>query len=150
MTTDFSAERAAHDLFVLFSRLRRQFFAAVDTQGLSPSQVAVLSRLGKSGPMSPSELAAAERVRPQAITPILAVLSDKGFIERSNDDVDGRRRVASVSAAGQAVLEGGRRAGSEWLIQALEEHCTLKERRMIIDAIAVVDRAINIDEAKRN
>lgn len=139
---------AAHQLYVTFSRLRRRFFAAADTRELTPSQIAVLSRLGKAGPASSVDLASAERVRPQAMTPILAVLSERGLIERRGDDVDRRRKVLSLSAKGREVLDGGRGAGNEWLTQALARHCTLSDRRVIMRAMTVLDRALTADEAE--
>lgn len=147
---DTSAELAAHQLYVIFSRMRRKFLAAADTRELTPSQLAVLSRLGKSGPTSPSHLAAAERVRPQAITPILTALSKKGMIEYRTHDGDRRRKVVAVSAEGRAALDDGRRTGNEWLTRLLDVHCTPNERRTVIRAMAALDRAMAANEAEQS
>ncbi|MEZ0350677.1 MarR family winged helix-turn-helix transcriptional regulator [Mycobacterium sp. pR1184] len=135
-----SAARAAHDLRVVFSRLRRQLLASADNSGLTPPQQAILSRLGKEGPMSAADLAHAEKVRPQAITPILGALGAKRLIKRRRDPTDGRRILLSLSAAGEKVISGRNRIADEWLTTALSRHCTQAERQTIIDAMAVLDR----------
>ncbi|ORW93992.1 hypothetical protein AWB92_12475 [Mycobacterium sp. IEC1808] len=138
--THRSAARAAHDLRVVFSRLRRQLLASADNSGLTPPQLAILSRLGKEGPMSAADLAHAEKVRPQAITPTLGALSAKRLIKRRPDPTDRRRIVVSLSAAGENVVSGRNRIADEWLTNALSRHCTQRERQTIIDAMAVLDR----------
>ena len=55
-----SSVRAARDLRVAVSRLRRRLVDVADTHELTPSQLSVLSRLGKEGPASASDLAAAD------------------------------------------------------------------------------------------
>lgn len=135
-----SAARAARDLRVVFSRLRRRFKDAEGGHELTPSQVAVLSRLGKEGAASASDLAAAERVRPQAVAPILLALEQRGLIRRRADPDDGRRQLVSLTSAGRALFDDSRRAGEEWLARALQEHYTEAERQTLITAIAMLER----------
>jgi DNA-binding MarR family transcriptional regulator len=135
-----SAARAAHDLRVVFGRLRRRFKDLADNRGLTPSQASVLSRLGKEGDASASDLAAAERVRPQAVAPTLAVLEERGLIERRPDPDDGRRQLISLSPAGRAVFEDTRRVGEEWLTRAMQEHYSEAERQTLIEAMALLER----------
>jgi DNA-binding MarR family transcriptional regulator len=135
-----SAARAARDLRVVFSRLRRRFKDAAGGHELTPSQVAVLSRLGKAGVASASDLAAAEGVRPQAVAPILMALEQRELIQRRPDPDDGRRQLVSLTPAGRALLDDGRRAGEEWLARALQEHYTEAERQTLIKAIALLER----------
>ncbi|WP_336210766.1 MarR family winged helix-turn-helix transcriptional regulator [Nonomuraea sp. LPB2021202275-12-8] len=111
-----------------------------DNRELTPSQASILSRLGKEGDASASDLAAAERVRPQAVAPTLAVLADRGLIERRPDPHDGRRQVISLTRAGRALFEDSRRAGDEWLARAMQEHYTEAERQTLIEAIALLER----------
>lgn len=138
-----SAARAARDLRVVFGRLYRRFKELADNQDLTPSQASVLSRLGKEGDASASDLAAAERVRPQAVAPTLAVLDERGLIERRPDPDDGRRQLISLSPAGHALFDDARRAGDEWLTRAMQEHYTEAERQSLIRAIALLERLTN-------
>jgi DNA-binding MarR family transcriptional regulator len=135
-----SSVRAAHEIRVVVGRLRRRFRESYDTEGLTPTQTSVLSRLSKDGPSSASALAAAERVRPQSMAMTLGVLDERGLIERRPDPDDRRRQLISVSEAGHAFLEDKRRAGEEWLSQALESGFTEDERQAIISSLALLDR----------
>jgi len=135
-----SSVRAAHEIRVVVGRLRRRLRESYDTEGLTPTQTSVLSRLSKDGPSSASALAAAERVRPQSMAMTLGALDERGLIERRPDPDDRRRQLISVSEAGHAFLEDKRRAGEEWLSQALESGFTEEERRFIISSLALLDR----------
>jgi len=135
-----SAARAAREVRVVFGRLYRRFKELSDNQELTPSQASVLSRLGKEGEASASDLAAAERVRPQAVVPTLAVLAERGLTERRQDPDDGRRQLISLSPAGRALFDDARRAGDEWLTRAMEEHYTEAERQTLIEAMALLER----------
>ncbi|MEV8099919.1 MarR family transcriptional regulator [Kitasatospora sp. NPDC085879] len=135
-----SAVRAARELRVVFSRLRRRLKETYDTDGLTPTQTSVLSRLGKDGPASASDLAAAERVRPQSMAATLAVLDERGLVLRRPDPGDGRRQLVSLSDTGQAFLEDCRRAGEEWLARSLQARFTEQERQTVVEALALLDR----------
>ncbi len=137
-----SAARAAQDLRVGVGRLRRRFRDVTDRRELTPSQISVLSRLGKDGPSSASAIAAAERVRPQSAAAWLTVLEERGLVERRQDPDDGRRQLVSLSTDGRAFLEDTRRSGEEWLARALQERFTEAERRVLIDAMELVERLV--------
>lgn len=125
---------------MVFSRLRRQFKDAAASRELTPSQVAVLSRLGKAGAASASDLAAAERVRPQAVAPIVAALEQRGLVRRRPDPDDRRRQLVSLTPTGRALHEDSREAGDEWLARAVEERYTEAERQTLLAALALLDR----------
>jgi|SRR6476661_2088689 len=135
-----SSVRAARDLRVAVSRLRRRLVDVADTHELTPSQLSVLSRLGKEGPASASDLAAAERIRPQSVASTLAVLEERALVIRRPDPGDGRRQLLSLSPAGTALFDDRRRHGEEWLSRALEERLTESERQTVIDAAALLER----------
>ena len=135
-----SAVRAAREVRVVLSRLRRRLRESYDRRELTPSQTSVLSRLGKEGAASASDLATAERVRPQSVAATLAALEERGLIERRPDPDDGRRQLVSLSAAGREFLNDSRREGEEWLARALQECYTEGERKVLIEALALLDR----------
>ncbi|RTL69452.1 MAG: MarR family transcriptional regulator [Pseudonocardiaceae bacterium] len=135
-----SATHAARDVRVLVGRLRRRLRQTYDNADLTPSQTSALSRIGRDGPLSASDLATAERVRPQSIAATLAVVEERGLVERRPDPGDGRRRLLTLTPAGTALLEDGRRAGEEWLATALQERLTEAERRTVVEAMALLDR----------
>ncbi len=137
-----SAVRAAHELRTVVSRLRRRLKETYDTDGLTPSQTAVLSRLDKDGPATASALAVAEGIRPQSVATILSALDERGLIERRPDPGDGRRQLVSPSPHGRAFLSDRRRAGEEWLARSLHDRFTEPERRTIVEAMGLLERLI--------
>jgi DNA-binding MarR family transcriptional regulator len=135
-----SAARAARDLRVVVSRVRRRLKEVYDAGDLTPSQTSVLSRLDKDGAASASDLAAAERVRPQSMAATLAALDEHGLIQRRADPGDGRRQLISLSDAGRELIDDSRQAREEWLSRALQDRYTEAERRTLIEALALLDR----------
>jgi DNA-binding MarR family transcriptional regulator len=135
-----SAARAARELRVVVSRLRRRLKEVYDAGDLTPSQTSVLSRLEKDGAASASDLAAAERVRPQSMAATLAALDERGLIKRRPDPGDGRRQLVSLSAAGREFIDDSRQAREEWLTRALQERYTEAERHTVIEAMGLLDR----------
>lgn len=135
-----SAAQAARDLRVFFSRLRRRM-REVDTEDdLTPSQTAVLTRLWKEGASSTSALAGAERVRPQSMAATVAALDHHGLIRRTPDPEDRRRRVISLTTAGRRRAENHRQLRGEWLARAIQDRYSERERRVILDALALLER----------
>jgi DNA-binding MarR family transcriptional regulator len=132
--------RLAEQVRVVVSRLRRRLREVADAEDLTPSQTSVLSRLEKDGPSSASELAAAERVRPQSMAATLGVLAQRGLIRRDQDPTDGRRHLVSLTAAARTWITGSRRAREEWLARALHERFTAAERQTIGQALTLLDR----------
>ena len=116
-----SAVAAARDLRVVFSRLRRRLKELATADDLTPSQTAVLIRLAKDGPASSSQLAGAERVRPQSMATTLTGLDRHGLIERKHAGSD-------------------RRVREEWLVQAMADHFTEPERHIINQALTLLHR----------
>lgn len=137
---DEAAARTARELRAVFGRLYRRFKELSDNQGLTPSQASVLSRLGKDGDTSPGALAAAERVRAQAVVPTLAALEQRGLIERRPDPEDRRRQLISLSGAGRAMFQGAQQEGDEWLASAVQERLTASERHVLDEAITLLER----------
>jgi DNA-binding MarR family transcriptional regulator len=135
-----SAVAAARDLRVVFSRLRRRLRGVAVGGDLTPSQTAVLTRLWKEGASSASALAGAERVRPQSMATIVAALDQRGLIERTPDPEDGRRQVVSLTEAGRERAESDRQVREEWLARAMQERYSERERRIILDALSLLER----------
>ena len=135
-----SAVAAARELRVVFSRLRRRLRDVATGSDLTPSQTAALTRLWKEGASSASALADAERVRPQSMATIVAALEQRGLIERTPDPEDGRRQVVSLTEAGRDRAESDRQVREEWLARAMQERYSERERRIILDALSLLER----------
>ncbi|MEU8983981.1 MarR family transcriptional regulator [Streptomyces sp. NPDC048309] len=135
-----SAGRAARDLRVAFSRLRRRIREVSETEDLTPSQLSALTLISKSGAATASGLAATEGVRPQSMAAVLAALDQHGFIARNPDPGDGRRQLITLTYAGRERVEGTRQARVEWLARAFQDRCTEAERQTVIEAMALLER----------
>ncbi|POX54474.1 MarR family transcriptional regulator [Streptomyces sp. Ru71] len=134
------AARAAQELRVLISRLRRRVREVAGDDALTPSQVSALTLVGKHGAATASALAAAEGVRPQSVAATLAALEQHGLIRRSPDPADGRRQLVTLTEAGQERVAGDRQAREEWLARALQDRYTQAERRTVLQALALLER----------
>jgi DNA-binding MarR family transcriptional regulator len=135
-----SAISAARDLRVMFSRLRRRLLEVATAEDLTPSQTAVLIRLVKDGPASTSQLAGAERVRPQSMATTLAGLDRHGLIARAPDLEDGRRQLITLTTVGRRHAENDRKVREEWLVRAMQDRYTEPERRVINEALTLLER----------
>ncbi|MDF3298985.1 MarR family winged helix-turn-helix transcriptional regulator [Streptomyces tropicalis] len=135
-----SAARAARDLRVAFSRLRRRIREVGQDEGLTPSQVSALTLIGKHGAATASALASAEGVRPQSMAATLAALDRHGLIRRSPDPADGRRQLVTLTEAGRGRIEDDRQVREEWLARALTDRYTEDERQTLITAFALLER----------
>src|ERR1700743_3303 len=124
----------------MFSRLRRQLRSVATGGGLTPSQTAVLTRLWKDGASSTSALASAEQVRPQSMATIVTALGQLGLLRRTPDPDDGRRQMISLTTAGRRRAESDRQVREEWLARAMQERYSERERRVINDALSLLQR----------
>jgi DNA-binding MarR family transcriptional regulator len=61
-------------------RLARRLQAERAAEGLSLTKISVLGHLARRGDLTPSQLAAADRLRPQSLTRVLAELRDDGLV----------------------------------------------------------------------
>ena len=131
---------AARELRVMFSRLRRRLKEVATADDLTPSETAVLIRLVKDGPASTSQLAGAERVRPQSMATTLSGLDRHGLIERKPDPDDGRRQLITLTPGARRHAESDRKVRDEWLVQAMQEVYTERERQVILEALSLLQR----------
>jgi DNA-binding MarR family transcriptional regulator len=100
-------------------RLRQE--AAAETSGLTPTSVAALATIERHGPMTPSEIAAIERVKRPTITRTLGCLEREGLIDRAPDPADRRSALVSVNAAGRERLRRLRGRKNAYLARRMRD-----------------------------
>jgi DNA-binding MarR family transcriptional regulator len=87
---------------------------------LSPSLSAALATIANHGPLTPSELADAERIQRPTATRLLARLEEEGLVVRTADPADRRVRRIAASERGVALLAEARARKDAWLARGLE------------------------------
>ena len=87
---------------------------------LSPSMTAALATIECHGPMTPSELAARERIQRPTATRVLARLDEMGLIARTTDPQDRRSSLVSVTPEARALLHEQRTRKTAFLAARLD------------------------------
>jgi DNA-binding MarR family transcriptional regulator len=127
----------ASELRVVLGQLVRRL-RAEHRFGLSHG--AVLGRLDREGPRSVSDLAAAERVRPQSMAQTVSDLEHDRLVARRPDPGDRRRALVELTAQGRAALDEDRSHREGWLSEAIAalapaEQAVLAEAVVLLRAI---------------
>ena len=118
----------------LSRRLRRHELA-----GLTPTQLAALSTIGKTGPMRLGDLAAAEGIAPSTLTRLVTALEDSGYVRRTADPSDARASTLAITAHGQDALERIRTENTLMLTASLEL-LTPEQRSALAAALPVLEQ----------
>lgn len=127
----------ASELRVVLGQLVRRLRAE---HRFSLAHGAVLGRLDREGPLGTSDLAAAERVRPQSMAQTVSELEADGLVTRRPDPADGRRALLDLTDQGRQTLEADRRQRDGWLIQAISEGFSEQEQEALAQAVPLLTR----------
>ena len=90
----------------------------VDTS-ITLTQLSALGALEKTGPMTPGELAAYERVQPPSMTKVLSSLEERGLVQRTTHPTDRRQAIIELTDAAHDLIESERRSRDAWFSQRL-------------------------------
>lgn len=134
-TRTLDTARLASDLRVVLGQLMRRLRAE---HRFSLSHGAVLGRLDREGPRSVSELATAERIRPQSMAQTVSDLEADGLLSRRPDPEDRRRALVELTESGRAVLAADRRQREGWLAQAIAEGLSEEEQQVVAEAVRLL------------
>jgi DNA-binding MarR family transcriptional regulator len=113
---------------------------------LSPSQGSALATIERHGPITPSELAARERVKRPTATRVVARLEEDGLIARAAVPGDARSCELTLTEAGGRLLERLRRRKTAYLARRLgslgpDELATLERAAEILERMLEDERA---------
>jgi DNA-binding MarR family transcriptional regulator len=127
----------ASELRVVIGQLIRRLRAEY---GFPLSQGAVLGRLDREGPLSVSDLAVAERIRPQSMAQTVSDLEADGYVSRRPDPGDRRRALVELTELGHVRLEADRRQREGWLASAIGSQLTDEEQAIVAQAVPLLRR----------
>jgi len=137
--TTLDTAALAHDLRLAVMRFARRLRnQRVDTS-VTLTHLAALSTLKRSGPMSPGELAAQERVQPPSMTRVVVALEGMGLVTRTPHPTDGRQVIIGLTAAAEDLLSEEARAREAWLSGRLQE-LTPEERTVLREAAEIMEK----------
>ena len=146
MTTDTPGPdlpaQLAVELHELVGKLRRRLREQADAGDLPPSQVAVLRRLEREGPMTVSALARAAGVRSQSMGATIAALQAAGLVSGTSDPADGRQTLLSLTPACRKWIRGNRAAKRDWLLRAIDAELNAREQQELARALALLNRVV--------
>jgi DNA-binding MarR family transcriptional regulator len=137
MPTKTDPALVASDLRVVLGGLVRRLRAE---HGFPLSQGAVLGRLDREGSQSVSDLAVAERVRPQSMAQTVSDLESEGLVVRSPDPGDRRRALVELTREGTEALRADRRRREGWLARAIAEDLSPEEQALLGEAVELLRR----------
>jgi len=120
-------------------RLSRRLRSQRTDEGITLTQLSALYTLSACRAMTPSELAASERVRPPSMTRVIASLEEAGLVTRRQHPTDGRQSIIEPTQAGLDLLQEEVSARERWLDKRLAE-LTADERETLSRATAIIDR----------
>ncbi|MGW7099560.1 MarR family winged helix-turn-helix transcriptional regulator [Streptomyces sp. NPDC054838] len=129
----------AEELQLALGMLVRQLRAAAGG-GVSLSQMSVLKRLDRLGPCTASELARAERIRPQSVIATVNSLQAEGHVARSPHPTDGRRQLIALTEEGRAFVRRRREAGHGRIAELIAERLSPAEQRLLAEAVPLLRR----------
>jgi DNA-binding MarR family transcriptional regulator len=119
MTDDQDLEAVAA-LRTAIARLgRRLRYQTLGDADLSATELGVLGRIARCGPMAPSALARAEHVKPPSMTKVIENLEARGFVRREPHPTDGRQCLISRTETGEAFAREAKAQRTAWLAERL-------------------------------
>jgi DNA-binding MarR family transcriptional regulator len=137
MQTGVDPLLVASELRVVLGQLVRRLRAE---RRFPLSHAAVLGRLSREGAQSVSDLAVAERVRPQSMAQTVTDLEADGYVARRPDPDDRRRALVELTEHGLTVLEADRREREGSLATTIAEEMSDEEQAILRDAVPLLRR----------
>jgi DNA-binding MarR family transcriptional regulator len=119
----------------LLRRLRQEDTAS----GLSAPKLSALSVIVFAGPISISDLAAAEQVRPPTISLVVRSLEEEGLVERVRDPKDKRVQRLAPTVKGRKLLQQGQLRRVKRLVKDVNA-ISDTERKTLGQAIGIIER----------
>jgi len=122
------------------ARLMRRLRLERPEKALSLFKLSILGMLYRSGPVTATDLAIRERIRPQSLTRLLANLEEQGLVSKEEDTADRRRLLIVITPEGKKALIASVRQQEAWLAAEMTRRLSPAERELLLDASRLLDR----------
>lgn len=126
-------------------RLRQEAGAGEE---LSPTLTAALATVERLGPLTPSALAAHERIQRPTAARVVGRLEAAGLVTRTPDPSDRRVAHVAITADGRALLRRIRRRKNEYLARQLRS-LSPAEQATLAAAAELLERMLEDPTAPR-
>jgi DNA-binding MarR family transcriptional regulator len=133
-TPEQLADRLHSVAIHLLRRVRRED----DRSGLSSPRLSALSVIVFAGPLTLSQLATAEQVRPPTMNRVVDALEAAGLVRRKRDPDDGRMWLIAATAQGEALLQEGRKRRVAVLTRLIDDLAS-PQRKTLQSAVRLVE-----------
>jgi DNA-binding MarR family transcriptional regulator len=137
---DGEAASIAVDLALAIVRLRARLRLESSSDTWTWPQLSTLTRVIDEGPLTISDLALAEHLRPQSMAAIMAVLRKDGLVQAKPDPHDGRKTLITATAKGRAVVDELEGQREEWLTKAIASLIEPGEYNDLRNAVKLIKR----------
>jgi DNA-binding MarR family transcriptional regulator len=138
-TFDSDIADFCHSVGLLVRHLR----AANTAHDLSLTQAAVMARLDRSGPMTISDLARVEGIKPQSMGALIAEMNEEGLVERKPHPTDGRQVNIVLTARGATVRKSSKDAKRAWLSRAIAQ-LEESDRQTLFASGEIIKRLVDL------
>ena len=133
----------AADIRALTAQLRRRLRDESPPHGMTPSEQAVVIRLGYDGPQTLTGLAQAEGMRSQSMGATVATLKARGLVVGTPDPTDGRQTLLDLTEACRDLIKAHRAARDDWLSQAIATRFTPEEQTAVATGVDLLKRLLD-------
>lgn len=143
---DFDRE-VAHIVRDLVTQLNRKLRKQVSNENqLSVSELNVAKYLAESGRLLPSEICSYFNLSSQYVSQVLNQLKTLGMITREAAEMDKRKNYAVITEKGKNWLQESRQEREEWLAASIAERLNPREKQVIVEAVALLNKACAFGE----
>lgn len=132
----------ARSLPIALIRAREKVMAPIrdmlSETGITEQQWRVLRILSEVEALDATELAERASLHQPSLTRILKTLTERGFLQRTQDKKDRRRQVVVLTGAGQQVIENNLAEATQ-IADALRAHLGHAAFDQLLDLLAALD-----------
>ena len=99
-----------------------------------------LGTLNREGPMTTSDLAQAQFVRPQSMARTVAQLAEEDLVRFEPHPKDRRKTLVVLTDEGRRALDAAMARRASWLREAIENELTPQEQAVLAAAVPLLER----------